>query len=421
MSCKKMFAAFAAGCLLASSVVSAAEAAVDDCIKAAFAKAKSERVAVIAIGDSNQKFGGHGWTHGMTQALGKEFGCYGTGLRLFKYKAKEDAPLPQDLSAQSLGGWYVPAGKKVGPFWRNGQMIIPLDHPVGVSGNLKYYLWYGTLPDGSEIRPAARRDRPPWTILKMTKEKISTKGEQPEIKNVTLELPADAARDIPVMFSVVPKHAKIEGGFFGSATMAENLDKKSGIAYHTLYAAGGQSLYDMLHTIRDTWGQKRVASFMAQAGQTLNESKSCVVIITSALNDRNEKSKSIGPKKGFEGSSAEAYEDNLTGLAESIEKAWQASGGDVNNLTIAFMPSHAIAAEKGSKDGKDNLEKYRQMARKVAATSPRWGCIMLSEIISQPKMAENGYYDRSAKSSAHLSKKGYEEISVLVANKIAGK
>ena len=60
--------------LLVLAVPSARAEGIDPKFKAAFAVAKIEHVAVIALGDSNRRFGRHGWSHYMAQALGNTTG-----------------------------------------------------------------------------------------------------------------------------------------------------------------------------------------------------------------------------------------------------------------------------------------------------------------------------------------------------------
>lgn len=401
------------------SVVTAAEStgAVDASVREAFKRARTERVAVVAIGDSNQCFGGHGWTAALGRALSEEFGCYGTELVRFQHDSKTDDAVPEEFLPLSLGAWYLPAGKAEKPFWRNGQMIIPAEHPLGVAGALRFHLWHGTVPDGSEISPTVRRDQAPWTTL-IKSEPFSTAAASIELRSIHLDLPADSGRTYPVLFSVVPKNQEIKGAFLGSALLAENIDKKSGISFNTLYARGGQSLYDMLNTIREEWTEKRVSAYFAQIRQALDGNKHCIVIITSGLNDRNEKSRSLGPVGGLMGSSPEAFADNLEGLAQALTAAWESAGGSADTLTLVFMPSHPVEVKQGQSD---LLEQYRNMAVRVAAAAPNRGCIMISKLVTQKPMAESGYYDKEVNSSPHLSRKGYEAIAALITEAIAGK
>jgi len=391
--------------------------AVDSVVVEAFSHARIERVAVVGIGDSNQRFGGHGWSAAMSAALSKEFGCYGSSLVFFRYDEKEDETIPAHMNASSFGGWFLPEGRNHRPDWRNGRIVVPADHPLDVKGHLRFHLWYGAFPGATVFSPAIRHDEAPWKILEKVDAPVQAVSDVYSLAHFQMDLAADPERNFPLLFSVVPMNTEIEGPFFGSAIYAENTDKKNGIAYHTLYGVGGQSLYDMLKTIRDVWGQNKVGAFFKQVQSSLNGSGRCIVMITSGLNDRNEKDKSIGSKGGFEGSSNEAYEDNLEGLTMALNKFWVAAGGNPEMLTVVYMPSHPVSEERHE----DMLIGYRTVARKVASASPQRGYIMLPALTNQPFMAENGYYDKGSETNPHLSKKGYQELSNLVVKTIAGK
>ncbi len=386
--------------------------AVDAKTKAAFAAARFERIAVVGIGDSNQRFGGHGWSLYMAKALSRTFGCYGSELKQFKFEDKKDAAIPEGLRALGVGGWYLAPGASARPDWRNGTLIVPADHSLGVDGNLRFHLWHGAFPGGGgNFQLAVRRDQPPWTILAKSPEPQTTPDAPESVQELTLDLPAEAGRNYPVMFSVMPVNVVIEGPFYGNALFAENTDKTTGIAYHTLYAQGGQSLFDMLKTIRDEWGARRVAGFFRKVRTPLNGAKRCVVMVSSGLNDRNEKLASIGPKGGFGGNTPDAFEDNFRGLIAALQASWTEAGGEPGNLFIAIMPSHPVS-ENGRED---MLVSYRNVASRVAQEFPNVGCILLPELITQSEMAEKGYYDKGTPSNPHLDRSGYEAISEAVA------
>ena len=228
-----------------------AAGAVDEKSRDTLAKARQERIAVIGIGDSNQRFGGHGWSRYMAAALANRFGCWGTGLSWCRQtdteKDRSGLP-PKELAAGVFSWWYLADSitERVG--WRNGQLCIAADHPMDVTGPLKFRLAYGTFTEGSgSFQPAVRIDQPPWHVIAKTPAPIRSATGSPGMTSCTVEIPADPDRKTPLMFSVAPVSVDIKGPFFGECLEAENTVKQSGIAYHTLYAAGGRP--DALHFI----------------------------------------------------------------------------------------------------------------------------------------------------------------------------
>ncbi|MFA6294080.1 MAG: hypothetical protein WC637_19985, partial [Victivallales bacterium] len=210
--------------------------------------------------------------------------------------------------------------------------------------------------------------------------------------------------------SVSPVNSDIKGPFFAELLEAENTARQSGIAYHTLYAAGGQSLYDMLKTLRE----RNLTDYFQQVRAPLNGDKRCVVIINSGLNDSHEKEKSIGPKGGFDGKSRDAYRDNLEGLTACLEKGWLAAGGQRETIHFVFIPSHPLSTPDD-----EALVSYREEAVSLSRKLPNSSYVLMSELVSQREMAEKKYYDKGVSSSPHLSKEGYEALSKAVAKALA--
>ncbi|MFZ2657484.1 MAG: hypothetical protein WAX69_21290 [Victivallales bacterium] len=413
--CLAMFFSMSA-ILLIGSVLHAADA-VDQKSKDVMGKSRQQRIAVVGIGDSNQRFGGHGWSKYMMQALEDKFGCWGTGLKwcsrqfVTEEEAKRSGPAPKELSDGAFSYWYLGDQVSARVDWRNGQLHIAPDHPMDVKGPLKFRLAYATFKGGTgSFLPSVRVDQPPWNIIASASAPINSSTGSFGKTSCTVELPADPSRNTQLMFSISPVNADIKGPLFGECLEAENTAKQSGIAYHTLYAAGGQSLYDMLKTIS---GQN-VTDFFQQVRAPLNGDKRCVVIINSGFNDRNENEKSIGPKGSFDGRSRDAYRDNLEGLAACLEKNWLAAGGQRETIHFVFIPSHPLSTPDDPV-----LIAYREEAVALSKKLPNASCILLPELVGQKEMAEKKYYDKGASSSPHLSMEGYEALSKAVAKALS--
>jgi len=402
-----------AGSLLADSPGSAlagGESAVDAKLREWFRLSLTERVAIVAIGDSNQRFGGHGYSRAMPQALYKAFGCYGSSLLLYRqWAGKGEAPpaaAPDALAAQAYSYWYIPPGESAPVSWKSGLLIIPADHPLDVRGPLRFHFTYGTFPgEGGEFKPMVRRDAAPWTTVASAREPVNSGSDAYQLKRLSLDLPADQERDYPIQFMPSALKPPIHGPFLAASAMCENLDHQSGLAYHTLYASGGQSLVDMLNTFRNHGGE-RLAEFFSRVREPLNGSKVCLVMIHSGLNDRNERLPSAGPQAGLDSSSGEGYADNLQGIMETLRAAWVRAGGEEAALRFVFMPSHAMGEPDDSR-----LLAYRKAARTLAATTPNASMIDLARLVPYGKMVEDALYDGGKKANPHLDRKGYEAIA----------
>jgi len=404
--------------LLACMAIITAAEPVSPKLQAAFARARTERVAVVGMGDSNQRFGGHGWSQHMAQALMARFGAFGTGLSPMYPTRRDDAPAdppaPAAFADLALSGWYVPAGKTQPWHWSNAaQLYLTTDHPLGIAGPLRFHLIHGTFPENKgACQPMVRRNVAPYDILKSVEFNPATGAYG--FTDQTLDLPADPARNFDLMFGVVPWTGQVTGPFFGEMLWCENTAKTAGLCYQTLYSRGGQSLFDMLTTCRQEFGPARLTDYFTQLRRQLNGAQTCVVVINSGLNDRNEKEPSIGPKGGFPGDSKDAFGDNLAGIVQALQDAWGRAGGTPETIHFLFMPSHHLSDPDDAK-----LVAYRQAAAELAASLPNASFIDISKLVSYRDMVEKKYYALGVASDPHLSAEGFAAISQAVADAIA--
>jgi hypothetical protein len=415
----KKVKALIAGAVLATAVTTNGDG-VDQKLKNFMGKTKSQRVAVVAIGDSNQDFGGHGWTQYMSEAILNQFGAYGTGLvevggrvpSWAKAKGTVNSGAPADLAGELFSYWYLPAGETQKSNWNVTGFGLAKDHPMDLKGALKFRLQYAEFAEGAgSFRPAVRINQPPWKTIASAPASVSTSGEKTAMKQTEFVLQADPARTTPLMFSVSAVNAMITGPFLGEFCSVENTDKQTGCSYQKLYGAGGHSLHEMLTNLRKK-GDKALASYFSFVRGSLNGDKSCLVMINSGLNDRNRKILSSGPEKKAMANTPAGYSDNLKGLVLLLQKAWTDAGGTQDTLHIAFMPSHPISTPDDAK-----LVSYRIAANELAAQSAQTSCILLPEIVPQSVMQSQGYYDK--RGHAHLDRKGYQAISTAVAKQMA--
>lgn len=397
--------------LLCATLLPAAfgtEPAVGEKLKVAVARARTERVAIIGIGDSNQRFGGHGYSAAMPRALSSIAPIYASDLlRYRQWKEKngpEPARAPEELRSLAFH-WYVAPGEEGATGWQTGQLILPEDHPLDVRGPLRFHFAYGTFVSGaSSFRPLVRRDSAPWTILAQADPVDPVTGAY-GLARLTLDVAADPVRDYPLQFMSNDAKAPIRGPFFAAQAVAENTARKNGLAYHTLHAVGGQSLTDMLTSLRGA-GPEKLKTWFTDVRALLNGDKTGIVMIHSGLNDRNRKMVSIGPRGDVPTSSPEGYADNLEGMVQLLTAAWTAAGGKADTLHFAFMPSHVLGEPDDPK-----LVSYRQAARGLAARLPNASMIDLPALVPYAEMVAHNYYDKGRPTDAHLERAGYEAIA----------
>ena len=388
---------------------------IDPKLKAAFAVAKTERVAVIALGDSNQRFGGHGWSHYMSRALGNAYGCYGTDFTIYRQSREKDGPPrpvpPAELADRAFGYWYVEPGQTATVSWNNGRLIIPADHPLGVSGKLRFHFRYGTFADTKTpgtFQPVVHRHQAPATVLASAPAPINPATGACALERLTLDLPADPSRSWPLQFGPVAADRELAGPFLASLAHAENPDRKTGIAYRTLYAVNGGSLSDMVKYLRSL-KTGRTDEFFGETlrllGASGRKSRTGIVMISSGINDRARRTPSLGLSPAIS-STPEGYADNLRALVAELETIWVRNGGDAGALHFSFLVSHTLGDPENEK-----LAAYREAARALAASLPHASMVDLSDLVPHAKMKAGRYYDKDRATDAHLSKAGYEAIS----------
>ncbi len=401
--------------ILMLSALYAQCAGADGGLKKFMAKAGKQRVAVVAFGDSNQVFGGHGWRKYMAEAIKKQFGSYGTGLvqvkdrmaSWAKFQGSINKGAPDALAGKLFSYWYLPAGEKQKADWNITGFEVPAGQPFDITAKLKFRIRYATFTEGNgSFRPAVRFNRPPWKTFKRASAPVSTKGDSVAMKEYDMTIDADKTRTTKILFSVSQVGTMIKSPFLGEFMSVEGVDKANGCTYQTMYGVGGHSLLEMLNFVRKK-GEDAVAGYFDFIRGSLNGDKSCAVIINSGLNDRNRKITSIGPEKKHMANTGPGYKDNLKGLAMFLEKCWIKAGGTKDTIHFIFIPSHPISTPDDVK-----LVAYRKAALELAKEMDNASAIMLPELVSQATMKSNGYYDK--RGNAHLTRKGYTTLSEAV-------
>lgn len=412
-------------------MVWAAGAGAQSGVEEFFARAGSERVDVVGIGDSNQLYQSFGWEAGLLLAVAERFPVYSTGLMSpgeaggsggvcghtwFGFGAgtaggfqSSGAPaqLDQYMNSTSSGLFppnfqYVPVGVSVPGTTTHG-LILDANSLIGSSGPLRFEVTYGRFagtPLGS-FTPTVRLSAPTYQIL-ATAPPVFTRGDDWGVAvDRSLVVPS-GGRAANLEFRFTSPFGTIDGPFVGYWMRVENTDRSSGISVQSLYGKGGQSARDM------------AAALIASSDATLSlyftgvralSGGAVLVRIASGLNDQSEPLPSVGPEQVADGTSPAAYEDNMRAMMTRIREVWTLNGWPAEDLFFELVPPHPFMIADPPL-----VAQYRQVAAAIAASSPRTAVTDFLGLTTYAEMQANGWYSRPD-DTFHLSPAGYTELT----------
>lgn len=394
----------------------------------ALAQAKYRRVDFVMIGDSNQQMDGYGFDGSFNTKLTARFGMYATpiyggtggqsqgGVNVSGNGGIGAATgAPTQLEQLAMGS--KPYGYLASGTFNTGGNGLTISNVPGVNVNASWRLHfaYGTFDSGSgSFKLGVRRNDSPYSTV-MDGPLINTNtGAFSKVYN-TLDLPA-AARNFPFEFKWYRQGSTvITAPFLAYWYRAENLDASAGVSCHTLYGAGGESLWDFNNALNGFSNASLTEYFSEIRRLQLVRGLEPIVVfyINSGLNDRNETS---SPSWGFRGnttpSSGEAYYDNLQAILYRIRDIWESAGWSEDELYFMFMPSHPISLPDDA-----NLIKYRRAAKELARHE-RCTFIDISKMITSAQILANGWYKSSGADTSHMTVAGYDAITDMVVSLI---
>lgn len=396
-----------------------------------FDRACVARVDVVALGDSNQVFGGHGWDHGWTRALANRVGVYATGLLsagenggngagvgytwqgfstlstgAFVYSGAPpalDVFLPGATPIPPLNYLYRPSGE-AGAFLNLG-MFIEAFSPIDVNAALRFHLAYGVFEgDGpGSFQLSCRLQQSPFTLL-VNGPVQSTRGGSFVAAWTRLDLPA-GARHAAINFRFTPWGTNLVGPFLACWMRTENVDRPAGASFHTLHARGGDSARDMAAGLLAAADAQ--LSLYFGAVRALQEAPRRVLVrINSGLNDRNEPEPSVGPGQFSPGSSAEAFADNLRAIMGRIREVWTLNDWAEEELFFLLSVSHPV-----SDPDDPSLRAYRGAAEALALTEPRTAATRFERLTSAGEMSASGWYQSGGADRNHLTLAGFNALA----------
>lgn len=396
-----------------------------------FEQAMTGRVDIVALGDSNQLFQGHGWDHGWGRAASVRFGMYATplfsagensgngagqgygattfstgGSGQFLYAGApvfHDAPLSPSPGLRPLNYTHIPAMGAAGTGFNLG-FFMDADCPVDVNAALRFHYVYGEfLGATGSFNPMVRLQQPPFSTL-ITSPTVSCAGPAPAIVAGSLDLPG-ATRNAALNFRIAPWGQVIFGPFIWYYQRAENLERPRGASFHTLYGFGGQSARDMAASVQAA-DDSYLTLFFGQVRALQGETKRVLVRINTGLNDRNEEGMSAGPNPQTPGNSAGAFADNLQAIMNRIGAIWALNSWDPEELFFLLTVSHPI-----DDPDDEQLLSYRAAAEQVALANPRAATVRLDALTNASEMLSSGWYQANGFDRNHLTQPAFEELA----------
>lgn len=388
------------------------------------------RADIVMIGDSNQVRGGHGWDHGVAKAYAETFGVYATGLLSagenngwgsasgFQHRVSstassecctyDDAPVELDrvMSASvemaPLNFMFIDSGS-IGATINMG-LVIDSDAALDVNAALRFHLIYGEFAgNAGRFQPSVRKNQWPWTEL-VRGDPVLTGGAEFGVGQATLDLPA-GLRGFGLNLRFTPWGIDMTGPVLLFYVRAENLARATGTASQSLYAFGGHSARDMASAFQQA-DDSYLSLYFQNIRALQGPDKAVLVRINSGLNDRNEQAPSVGPAGITDGSSPEAFADNLVAIMDRIESIWVINNWDLNELAFLCAVSHPV-------DNPDDefLVGYRAATNNLSAQRPRMAVVDFSGLTSSGEMLANGWYNLNGLDRNHLTEPAYEELA----------
>lgn len=397
-----------------------------------FERARDARVDVVAIGDSNQAYGGIGWDHGWTLALSERFGLYATGLLsagenagngsglgytyqgfstfstgAFDYSgapAVLDNLLPGSSPVPPLNYLYLPEGESNGGFLNTG-VFTEAGSPLDTNAALRFHLvsaeFAGVGPGSCQL--SIRLQQPPYSHL-VSGPATSTRAADYGARDVTLDLPA-APRNAALNFRPSPWGTNLVGPFLAYYMRVENLDRDLGVSFHTLYANGGQSARDMAAALLSA-SDEQLSLYFSRVRALQAAPRAVLVRVNTGLNDRNETLVSLGPAAVTDADSAAAFSDNMTAIFARIEAIWSLNGWPPEELYYLISVSHPVSTPDDAE-----LVSYREAAEALAVSHPRTAATRFDRLTDSSEMLTNGWYQAGGGDRNHLTLAAFVALS----------
>ena len=407
--------------------------------------AKTRRVDIAGIGDSNQVAGGDGWEHGYSQAWSSRFGLYATGLfgtnatggwagpqgyiDSWGYPygaARTGAPAALDkyklhFDSRNDGGYDFPPGyayfgssyvetaknwvpmltiRKASPLW--GQ-------------NLNWHLTYGTFAEGAGgFTPSVAGH---FGKL-VTGPRVNTSTGSIGLVDGAFKIPAAAyANDPTPELNIGLSYSgegTMRGPFFALWQRGEG-DRASGISYSTTLWQGGRALVHAATALK-TQSDDALKEYVRNLVRLQNGEKMLLVQVNHGQNDPGWTQTSVGPNPAPSHTPA-GFADNMDAVITRLRGIWNAMGYDPKNLVFEYGPYHPIEGAADDGTGRTRVQRLADWENAVinlAKDHPEYNLAVVrgTRMTTPQTMNANGWYT-AATDHAHLSLAGYVGVAEL--------
>lgn len=408
----------------------------------AVAKAASQRVAHVIIGDSNAGFSSYGYDSGLWAALAARFRCCGSmlaplgiGIELGgpHYSASSttaDMVSPpsyvSNLNTADMASrpTYVAGGGFNYP--SQGLRVASSAPGRGVEAMLfehTFVKFPASTAGGGICEPHVKYDGTPTVVVDRPGGGVSTKNATEEYSigryEATLLPGADSTPANTLQFTPASnqRNSLTAGPYAGLTNRVTLPSRTAGFAVTTQHYQGGQPLRQILEAILADpqagldffWGEQRRLATM------VNQTPVVVVWIIGGGNDMTvlTNQDSIGRAAiAGAGKSANALVDHQSAIVDAIEGVWIRNGWPLSELhfvTTLVHPGYDGTSENAT------MEAYRDAMGAHVESRARWAFPDLTQLTTRTAMAAANYYWTPAQGwDYHLANAGYDAMANLM-------
>ena len=396
-----------------------------------FAAARTRRVDVVGVGDSNQVSGGIGWDHGFAKALAAHYPIYaspmfggrennGNGTASgWESAASQNgvtghsAP-PAPFDVYSLDG----VGLVIQPFYLAGAgpakgstvNVFPAlfagNDQHTLANGFTYHARIGRFASGGgQYRTFSRYENTAPSFFGTIYSDALTLATAASDQLAWISRSIGATNGVEVLsagLSAVAT-AEITGKFFHLYHRIEATGQSDGVAHSTLGYLGGQSARVMAVGFQSL-NNAALDEFLAGVTRLQVGAPMLLVRINEGLNDRNDANASVGPSPAASNTGA-GFRDNIEAIRARLVARWAALGFEPGNLFFLLTVSHV------ADDGDATLAAFRVAAAAWAAATPNAAAFNFAEAYTHAQMVSGGYYASGGADTAHLTQAGYEALA----------
>lgn len=429
-----------------------------------FEAARSRRVDIAIIGDSNTRSAGvSGHEDGMARGFADRLGCYATrvdplgaagawaatvfhSVSYTSGYATDGAPLSirESLGALPVAGGfpgsylYLAPGSPVS--WTNNSGIgIAAHHPIGISGTLRWHLTYSHWPAAAGgplgfISPTVRAQWPGSAAEVYASGFLHTSGPGvPGRRDFSLDVPAGPRSEHGVLCCLTDfaGQSGARGPFVAQWTRVENLATEAGMAYSPLLYQGGRTARDAALSLLDRVDQPRMAEWFRQVTRLQNGEPLLLVQIIHGGNDANTATPAVVYERGMAqpppgdpwpigapSNSAAGMRQNFQSIINRLRDFWVGAGYDERSLFFLVggyfpQPPYWNETAPGAGDGQQwtiTQHEGAQAWRELCRNNDNVAMIDGYKLSTHEEFTANAWYaDPSypGGDQAHLSIEGY--------------